>query len=297
MLRSMTGFGEAERVTPQGLLRVELKTVNHRYFNASLRTPFGFDRHEAAIQSWLKEYISRGHLTVSLSLDTSATEEEEPPLALDMEKARLYRDLLHRMATELSIEGGITVEVMAGFRELIRAPEQAREPVQMDVADLEALIRAGAESLVSAREREGRSLAEDVGGRLDSMTDHLSAISDQAPERLDRERDRLREAIETLAGDAGVDEERLVREIAHLADKWDINEELVRFRAHIEVFRETMGRESGEAVGKRFGFLVQEMLREANTIASKANDVAIAHASVALKEEIERLREQLENVE
>lgn len=297
MIRSMTGFGEAERATPAGLLRVELKTVNHRFFNASMRTPYGFDRHEAAIQGWLKEYVSRGHVSVSLSLDTSVTASEEPAPELDLGRARHYRDSLERMGRELGLEGGVSVDVLARFRDLFRTPEQSAEPMEVESEDLEAVVRGAAESLVAMRNREGASLAADLGGRLDAMAGHLEAVAISAPERLVRERDRLRAAIEELAGDAGVDEERLAREVAHMADKWDINEEIVRFRSHLTLFREAMAEDDHQPVGKRLGFLVQEMHREANTIGSKANDPEISARSVALKEEIERLREQLENVE
>jgi uncharacterized protein (TIGR00255 family) len=297
MLRSMTGFGEAERTIEAGLLRVELKSVNHRNFNTTIRTPYGFDRYEPAIQGWLKEYASRGHLTISVSLDSSQAEGDEEGLELDLERAEQIRALLQHMAEELNLEGGITVDLMAGYRDLIRAPDRDRASVEVDPVDLEGVIRTACEALVGMREREGAALAEDLEERLAAMSTHLAEVERLAPGRLDRERIRLREAIEALAGDAGVDEDRLVREIAHMADKWDVNEEIVRFRAHIDVFRETMGRESAEPVGKRLGFLVQEMLREANTIGSKANDTEIAHLSVALKEEIERVREQMENVE
>lgn len=297
MIRSMTGFGEAERATPAGLLRVELKTVNHRFFNASMRTPYGFDRHEAAIQGWLKEYVSRGHVSVSLSLDTSVTASEEPAPELDLGRARHYRDSLERMGRELGLEGGVSVDVLARFRDLFRTPEQSAEPMEVESEDLEAVVRGAAESLVAMRNREGASLAADLGGRLDAMAGHLEAVAISAPERLVRERDRLRAAIEELAGDAGVDEERLAREVAHMADKWDINEEIVRFRSHLTLFREAMAEDDHQPVGKRLGFLVQEMHREANTIGSKANDTEIGRAVVGVKEELERLREQLENVE
>ena len=129
------------------------------------------------------------------------------------------------------------------------------------------------------------------------MAAQLAVVEERAPERLVRERDRLREAVRELAAQVDVDEDRLAREVAYLAERWDINEEVVRFRSHLVAFREALDGEGAEAVGKRLGFLVQEMHREANTIGSKANDAVIAQASVALKEEIERLREQVENVE
>ncbi len=297
MIRSMTGFGEAERATPAGLLRLEMKTVNHRFFNASLRTPYGFDRFEAAIQGWLKEYVSRGHVSLSLTLDTSAAEGDEPAPEVDLVRARHYRDALRGMADELGLEGGVTVDVLARFRDLFKTPEESAEKPEVEAEDLEAVVREAADALVAMRDREGESLAEDLRGRLDAMSGHLDGVAEAAPGRLTRERERLRASIAELVGDASVDEERLAREVAYMSDKWDINEEIVRFRSHIELFREAMAEDDHQPVGKRLGFLVQEMHREANTIGSKANDPQISARSVALKEEIERLREQLENVE
>ncbi|HET6762166.1 MAG TPA: DUF1732 domain-containing protein, partial [Longimicrobiaceae bacterium] len=150
---------------------------------------------------------------------------------------------------------------------------------------------------VVMREDEGKRLQADLLGRLEAIDRALAAISEMAPARLVAERDRLRAAVQELAGGVGVSEDRLAQEIAHLAERWDVNEELVRFRSHNELFRELLEADSAEPVGKRLSFLVQEMHREANTIGSKANHAGIAHQVVAIKEEVERLREQVENVE
>ena len=159
------------------------------------------------------------------------------------------------------------------------------------------MVEAAARAVVALRETEGARLHEDLSGRLDALAALLDRVEARAPERLTAERDRLRAQIKELAEAEDVDEDRLAREIAYLAEKWDINEELVRFRSHIALFRETLDGDATEAVGKRLSFVVQEMHREANTIGSKANDAEITHASVGMKEEIERLREQVENVE
>jgi uncharacterized protein (TIGR00255 family) len=147
------------------------------------------------------------------------------------------------------------------------------------------------------REGEGRRLHDDLEGRISAIEASLAEIERMAPERLIAERDRLREAVRELAGGVAVDEQRLAQEVAYLAERWDVNEELVRFRAHNAAFRELLDADSAEAVGKRLGFLVQEMHREANTIGSKANHAGIAHRVVSVKDEVERLREQVENVE
>jgi uncharacterized protein (TIGR00255 family) len=161
-----------------------------------------------------------------------------------------------------------------------------------------AAVSEAASRATEMREAEGRRLAEDLEGRLEAMEGTVGQIAGRAPERLAAERDRLRAAIQELLGaNLAVDEERLAREVAHMAERWDIHEEIVRFRAHLEMFRESIRTGDPGGIGKRLGFIAQEILREANTMGSKANDAQIAALVVALKEEIERLREQLENVE
>jgi uncharacterized protein (TIGR00255 family) len=158
-------------------------------------------------------------------------------------------------------------------------------------------VEEAARKTAEMREEEGRRLLVDLEGRLDSISDALSIVAARAPERLIAERDRLRNAVRELADGIAVDEGRLAQEIAYLSERLDINEELVRFRSHLELFRELLSASAAEAVGKRLSFLVQEMHREANTIGSKANDAVISHSVIGIKEEIERLREQVENVE
>jgi uncharacterized protein (TIGR00255 family) len=295
MIRSMTGWGESERETPAGRLRVEIKTVNHRHFNASLRTPHGFDRYEADIQGWLRGSLARGHVSYTLSVDRNGAAQGDLP-ELDLARAGRYRDLLKRLKDELGLAGDVEVGHVARFGEIFRAPD-AEEAPDVDPETIKDITEQAVRAVVGMRESEGRRLADDLNGRLAAIREQLDLVAQRAPERLTHERDRLRAAVRELSEQDSVDEERLAREIAYLAEKWDINEELVRFRAHVEHFLETMAAPAEEPVGKRLGFLVQEMHREANTIGAKANDSGIARASVAIKEEIERLREQLENVE
>ena len=298
MIRSMTGWGEAERETVAGRLRVEIKTVNHRHFNANLRTPYGYDRIESDIQGWLRSAIARGHVSYSLSLERNGVLGDEQLPQLDLVRANHYRDLIRRLKQELGLAGEVEVGHLVRFGEIFRAPENGRPTeTEVDPDAVRGVTEEAVRAVVTMRESEGRRLADDLEGRLSAISTELDRVAERAPTRLVAERDRLRGVVKELAGQETVDEERLAREIAYLAEKWDINEELVRFRAHVEHFRETMGAPAEEPVGKRLGFLVQEMHREANTIGAKANDAAIARASVAIKEEIERLREQLENVE
>jgi uncharacterized protein (TIGR00255 family) len=296
MIRSMTGYGEAEREIEAGRVRVEIKTLNHRFLNTHLRTPPGLDRHEPQMQKWIRPFLARGHVNVSVTIERDGSQTAERLPELDLERARRYRELLDTLGSELGIPGEVTLDGVARFGDLFRAPEpQRRFDVDADV--LQAVTEQAARDVRAMREAEGQRLEVDLRGRIDAMAGHLDQIEARAPERLVSERERLRAAIRELADRDDVDEERLARELAYLADKWDISEELVRFRSHIELFLEALAEPSDEGVGKRLGFIAQEMHREANTIGSKANDTEIGRAVVGVKEELERLREQLENVE
>jgi uncharacterized protein (TIGR00255 family) len=215
---------------------------------------------------------------------------------VDIERARQYKAALESAQTELGVPGVVDLSMLVRYGDLIRGSDA--EPVpEVDAAAVMELAEDAAREVVALREAEGSRLREDLEERVRAMEEHLEVVAERAPERLVRERDRLRRAVRDLAEQVDVDEERLAREIAYLAERWDVNEEMVRLRSHLGLFRAALGRDAGEPVGKRLGFLVQEMHREVNTIGSKANDAVMAEATMAMKEEIERLREQVENVE
>lgn len=294
MIRSMTGYGEAERDTPAGRLRMEVKTVNHRYLNVAIKTPMGLDKVEPAISEALKRHLQRGHVSAALSVRRDG--ERDLGIRPDVEKAKAYLAAFEVLRRELHVSGDVTLSMLSHFTELVRGPDTDRS-AEIDpetVTELAEVAAAGAKKL---REAEGERLAADLVARLDAIEVELTAVAARAPERLVEQRDRLREQVRELSYQVDVDEDRLAREIAYLAERWDVNEEVVRFRSHVELFRETLAADGSEPVGKRLGFLAQEMQREANTIASKANDAQMARSAVTLKEEIERVREQVENVE
>jgi uncharacterized protein (TIGR00255 family) len=276
-------------------LRLEVKTVNHRFFNASIKTPSGFDKYEKDISDALKTHLGRGHINAFLSIDRSATEIDSAP-AIDLEKARGYQAALQGLQSELGLPGAPDLAMLARFGDIFRAPEQDRTAGFAPEMIVE-LAEQAAIGCREMREAEGLRLADDLAGRLEAIDVQLDRVESRAPERLSEHRERLREAVRELIDQVDVDEDRLAREIAYLSERWDINEEIVRFRSHIELFREALSGDGSEPIGKRLGFLVQELHREANTVGSKANDADISQASVAIKEEIERLREQVENVE
>jgi uncharacterized protein (TIGR00255 family) len=294
MIRSMTGFGTAERDTAAGRVRVEIKTVNHDTFRVSFRLPPSLEMAEPQIRDWLRPYVHRGQVHYALKVEPV----EVPAgttLRLDEDRVREYIGLLGTLKERFGLPGDVDVAMLSRYHDIIiRRDEDAPE---VDLEVVREATEEAARGVVALREEEGRRLEADLLERLEAIEESLAVVAERAPMRLIEERDRLRAAIAELAGGVGVDEDRLAREIAYLAEKWDISEELVRLQSHIALFRETLALEAAEPVGKRLRFVCQEMLREANTIGSKANDVTIQHRVISIKNEIDRLREQIENVE
>jgi uncharacterized protein (TIGR00255 family) len=294
-LRSMTGFGEADEAVDAGRLRVQIRTVNHRFLNVQIRAPDGLERVRTATEGALRQRFARGHVSVTIGLDTGVRG-EEGAVPVDVARAKGYRDALERLQVELGLGGSVDVALVAGFRDVFQARESRAPELDPDV--VVALVGVAADQALAMREEEGARLKEDLSARLDAMEAELQAVERRAPERVVAERDRIRDVIrDLLEDDVAPDEDRIAREVAHLAERWDIHEECVRLRSHLRMFRDTMEAGSPDGVGKRFGFISQEILREVNTIGAKANDALIASHVVTLKEEVERLREQLENVE
>ena len=236
MIRSMTGFGEAEEVTEAGVVRVEIKTVNHRFFNTNIRTPTGFDRLEGDIQSWLRPFLSRGHVTYMLSISRETTEANDTLPELDLERAKRYGELLETLRRELGVEAPVDLSHISRFGEIFRAPEPGNLSAQVEGEVIRRVTEAAAAEVVELREAEGARLQRDLEEHLQAIEEALVRVEAQAPGRLVAERDRLRAAVAELTEAYSVDEDRLAREIAYLAEKWDLNEEIVRFRSHLALF-------------------------------------------------------------
>ncbi len=297
-LRSMTGFGEGEREWERGRLKVEIRSVNHRHLAVQFRAPTGLDRHQSRVERALRDRFSRGQINVSVVIERPGATNGPLPIRADVERARGYVEALREMKRELGLEGAVDIGALTRFRDLFREGETVEERVDIPEELLLEAVQDAALQMLAMREVEGAVLAADLASRLAAMGREIGEVEKLAPARLLAERDRLRGAIaRLLEGGVTVDEERIAREVAHLAERWDIHEEIVRFRSHVALFQETLQVGAGDGVGKRLGFIAQELLREANTIGSKANDVEIARKVVALKEEIDRVREQVENVE
>lgn len=288
---SMTGFGAAEGPAAGGRLRIEIRTVNHRYFNLNAKLPAELSVLEGELRERLRREFDRGHLAVQ------ARWTEHPAhtggLSIDLDRARLVAGRLRELQSALGLGGEVTVELVARQPEVLMTNTDGGREVAW--SEIEPIVAQAGSDCRLMRAREGEAIAVELRHRLDLLERSAGRIAAQAPERLVRERDRLRHAVADLLDGRAVDEARLAQEIAFQADRMDITEELVRFGAHLEAARAALGVE--RPVGKQLGFLAQEMGREVNTMGSKAGDARIAHEVIAMKGELEKFREQLENLE
>ncbi|HEU4565592.1 MAG TPA: YicC/YloC family endoribonuclease [Gemmatimonadaceae bacterium] len=287
----MTGFGAASGRVGTAEVSVELRSVNHRFFNPSLKLPASLLRWESDIREALRRRIARGHVTLTARVERRADE----PAAIDEQRFGRYVEQLRGLQSRFALDGGLDVATVLRMPNVV-APEAAEEQ-EGTAEELLAVVGEALDLLVAMRESEGARLAEVLRERLDAVLAIVERIAARAPERLVNERERLRRSVRELADGVDVDEMRVAQELAIVADRLDVSEEIDRFRAHAAAFRETLGRAGSEPVGKRLGFLLQEMLREANTTGSKARDKIMMHEVVSVKEELERIAEQVENIE
>jgi uncharacterized protein (TIGR00255 family) len=287
----MTGFGAADGPVAGGRLRIEIRTVNHRYFNLSAKLPAELTAFEGELRERLRREFDRGHVAVQARW--SEYPERAGGFAVDHERARLVASRFRELQRELGLGGEVTLELVARQAEVISTGGD--QAVEASWADVEPIVSQAAAECRTMRGREGAAMAAELRHRLDLLDQSAELVARRAPERLVRERDRLRAAVAELLDGRAVDETRLAQELAFQADRLDITEELVRFRAHMAAARDALG--GDRPVGKQLGFLAQELGREVNTMGSKANDAEIAQAVIAMKGELEKFREQLENLE
>ena len=291
MSYSMTGFGAADGPVAGGRLRVEIRTVNHRYFNLAAKLPADLAGLEGEMRERLRREFDRGHVAVQ------ARWTEAPASAggwsVDLERARLVTERLREMQRSLGLAGDVTVELVARQPDVIALG--ADGPIEIAWSEVEPVVARASAECRAMRAREGAALASELGHRVDLLEQAAERIAARGPERLVRERDRLRTAVAELLDGRPVDDARLAQEIAFQADRLDITEERVRVRAHVGAVRAALA--GAQPAGKQLGFLAQELGREVNTMGSKANDAEITHDVVAMKGELEKFREQLENLE
>lgn len=290
-VRSMTGYGQAEGAVGAVRVHVEVRTVNHRFFSPSIKLPTSFAKWEAEVREAMRQRVSRGHVTLSARIDRAAT----AAAAIDEVRFAAVVAELRGLHLRHGLDGTVDLNAVLRMPDVITTPRDDDDTGT--VAELVAVVHDALVRLDAARADEGARLAAVLLARAQLVADAVERIVVRAPERLLAQRDRLRASVRELADGVAVEEQRLAQEIAIQADRLDISEEIDRFRSHLAAFRTAIASTDSEPVGKRLGFLLQELLREANTTGSKAADAAILQDVIAIKEELERIREQVENLE
>lgn len=292
MIRSMTGFGRGECHQGDRKFTVEMKAVNHRYFDVNIKMPKKFTFFEAAIRNVLKNYIQRGKVDLFITYEDYG--EETFALKYNESIAGEYLKYYRQMAQTYGLEDDVRVSVLGRCPEVFVMEEQDIDEEEMWTI-LETALRQACRQFVEAREREGDALRTDILDKLDKMEENVSLVEERYPQIVSEYRKRLEDKVKELLADTQLDESRIASEVVLFADKICTDEETVRLRSHIRTMREAMLH--GDGIGRKLDFIAQEMNREANTILSKANDLTTSNIAIDLKTDIEKVREQVQNIE
>ncbi|MBQ6826301.1 MAG: YicC family protein [Clostridia bacterium] len=292
MIRSMTGFGRAVKEFDGINITAEIKSVNHRYFEFSCRMPRAYQYLEDGLKQLCKQSITRGKAELSIMIENKT--DQSITFEVDEVYAKAYVSALKNIAKTCKIKDDIKASSLVGNTDIFKTRHTEIDEETITAAVNETVLEA-IKSFIAMREVEGEKLKEDVLKRADFILEKVSFIESQTPETVKAYRERLEEKIKELLGDAKVDEQRLITETAIFADKVAVDEETVRLRSHIKQLNNLLS--LNEPVGKKLDFIVQEMNRETNTIGSKSQNIEIAHTVVDIKSEIEKIREQIQNIE
>ena len=292
MIKSMTGFGRCEAVTDECKISVEIKAVNHRYLDLSIKMPKKFNYFEAAMRTLLKDYIQRGKVDVFITYEDYT--EDQVSLKYNSTLAAEYMKNFEKMAEQFGLEDDVTVSMLSRCPEVLTM-EQVPEDEEHMRAMLQEVLKGAAENFVETRLREGENLKNDLIGKLDHMLSMVDFIEERSPKILEEYRQRLGDKVRELLQNSTIDESRILTEVTVFADKICVDEETVRLRSHIEGMKKELL--AGGSVGRKLDFIAQEMNRESNTILSKSNDLEISDQGILLKTEIEKVREQIQNIE
>ncbi len=292
MIKSMTGYGRYEVEENNRKFTVDMKSVNHRYMDVNLKMPKKLSIFESAIRNELKNYIQRGKVDVFITYEDYS--ETNVCIKYNKNIAAEYKAYLDQMAQDFGIENDIRVSALSRYPEVF-----TMEDVDTDAdelwKDLSRAIKGAAEAFVESRIVEGENLKNDLLQKLDGMLTHVDFITERSPQIITEYKEKLIEKVNDLLGDVKVDEGRLLTEVTIFADKVCVDEELVRLRSHIEATKKTLNEEG--SIGKKLDFIAQELNREANTMLSKSSDLEITERAIVLKTEIEKVREQIQNIE
>lgn len=292
MIKSMTGFGRSEIVKGNRKISVEIKSVNHRYLEAGIKMPKKLNVFESRMRDLLKKYATRGKIDIFINYEDDS--ESQVNLKFNQNIADEYMAIFNNMSEKYNLKNDMTVGGLARFPEVITMDE-----VQEDEEELwhfiEEAMKAALEQFVNTRILEGENLKKDLLGKLDHMEELVAFVEKRSPKIMKEYRSKLESKVKELLGDTTIDESRIATEVIIYADKICVDEETVRLRSHIEHARKCLNEDGG--IGRKMDFIAQEMNREANTTLSKANDIEISNAAIDLKTEIEKVREQIQNIE
>lgn len=291
-MKSMTGFGRAEGDTTLGKVVVESRSVNHRYCDINIKLPKRLNVFENRIKEIIRSQISRGRIDVSFRLENLG--EEKVKLSVDLDLAQQYYQVLEDLRERLQLKDEITLTLLAGAKDLITAKEETGniEPFWQEILPI---LAQSLKNMDEMKRLEGESLAKDLQQRLDPIAQELQIIKQQFPPRLKTTLKRLQERLRSLLEGMEVDPSRFQQEVAFLAERTDITEEIVRAESHLTQFSSFL--EGKEPVGRKMDFLLQEIHREVNTVSAKANDAEISQRVVEMKSGLEKIREQVQNIE
>lgn len=292
MIKSMTGFGRCENHQGDKKFTVEMKAVNHRYFDVNIKIPKKFSFFETAIRNVLKNYVQRGKVDVFITYEDFA--EENVALKYNESIAAEYLRYFRQMSEKFGLDDDIRVSVLSRCPEVFTMEEQDIDEKAL-WETLEAALKGACIQFVGAREQEGEVLKADILDKLERMNENVSLVEERYPQIIAEYRRKLEDKVRELLADAQIDENRLASEVVLFADKICTDEETVRLRSHITTMKEALI--AGGSIGRKLDFIAQEMNREANTILSKANDLTTSNIAIDLKTEIEKVREQIQNIE
>lgn len=292
MIKSMTGFGRYETVTDEYRIAVEIKSVNHRYCDLNIKLPKKFNEIENTLRMMMKEIAERGKVDVYVSYEDYAGKGTH--VHYHPQIAKEYVKVASQVAEEFELHNSLSAERLLGFADVISLEEESNDLESVFPIVTQTLQKAG-EQFIASREREGEQLYQDIKGKLAYLLTLVAQVEERSPQMLQEHRQKLLEKVQELLGDRKIDEGILATELIVYADKVCVDEETVRLRSHIDAMSETLDMQ--EAIGRKLDFIAQEMNREANTILSKANDKELSGIAINLKTEIEKIREQIQNIE
>ncbi|MBO4339047.1 MAG: YicC family protein [Clostridia bacterium] len=292
MVRSMTGYGRSQQIVDNMNVTVEIKSVNHKYFEFNARVPRTFGFLEEKLKSFTQSYISRGKTECYVSIEMP--EDENVEVSVNYSLAQGYINALKELSEKYSLKDDVSVTSVSRYPDVLTVHKLPEDEDKIWNA-VKTVAADAVSSFISMREKEGEKLSEDILSRTETIIDCVSFIEERSPKTVSEYNEKLKARIRELIGDVSVDEQRLLQEAAVYADKIAVAEETVRLRSHISQLREMFS--SDEAIGRKMDFLVQEINREANTIGSKAQDVEITRRVLTIKGEVEKIREQVQNIE